>query len=169
MKYLLINIFMIYFLTNSVYSSESVTTCSRKAEYNNKEILIDGYTGIKGSGLNKLLMANPTALKHLENYQNSSKVELFNLISGSVSTASLALGLVYNGDKTNKNNFLLIGGIFALVNFLTTKTVQFYNERELTLAIEEFNKTSDKPLRLLQQNKLKQGNDILYINKNWSF
>ena len=162
-------IFIIFSLTNIVYSDELSNTCSRKAEFKNKEVLVDGITGIKGSGLTKIMKNDPIALGHLKKYQDSEKVKLFNLISGSVSTSAIALGILYTGDKTNRNNFLLFGGVVALINFLTTKTVDYYNERELTLAIEAFNKNSSHPIRLIQQNESKKNTQSLFINKSWSF
>ena len=162
-------IFTVLSLTNIVYSKELSNTCSRKAEFNSKEVLVDGITGIKGSGLTKIMKDHPEALSHLKKYQDAEKVKIFNLISGSVSTSAIALGILYTGDKTNRNNFLLFGGVVALINFLTTKTVEYYNERELTLAIETFNKNSDHPIRLIQQNKLQKNTQTLFINKRWSF
>lgn len=156
-------------MINFVYAKDSTQTCSRKAIYQNKEILIDGHTGAKGSGLVKILEKNPKALSHLNSYQNANDVQTFNLISGSVSTLSLLTGLLYTGDKNNKSNFLVFGGVVALINFLTTKTIHFYNERELTLAIEEFNKSSEHQIRSLDVPAQKQTKPSLFINKNWSF
>ena len=86
---------------------------------------------------------------HLKKYQKLNDIKVFNLVSGSVSTASLLTGLLYSGDKSNRNNFILFGSVVALINFLTTKTIKFYNEKELTLAIDEFNKTSEHSINLL--------------------
>jgi len=163
-----ISIFFI-FMINFVYAKDSAPTCSRKAIFNNKEILIDGYTGARGSGLNKIMRSNPKALKHLSIYQNANDIQTFNLLSGTISTTSLITGLLYTGDRDNKNNFILFGGIVALINFLTTKTIQFYNERELTLAIEEYNKTSVHQIRRLDVSTKKQNKPSIFINKNWSF
>lgn len=153
-------------MTNFVYAQNANQTCSRKAIYKNQEILIDGYTGVSGSGLNKIMKDHPKAMAHLKNYQELNDVKVFNLVSGTVSTASLLTGLLYTGEKSNKNNLLLFGGIVALINFLTTKTIQFYNERELVLAIDEFNKTSDNQINLSSKTENKPS---IYINKSWSF
>ena len=157
------------FSASSIFAQDSAQTCSRKAIYKNKEILIDGYTGSKGSGLNNIMTSNKKALSHLIKYQNSNDIQMFNLVSGTVSSASLLTGLLYTGSKSNKNNLILFGGIVALINFLTTKTIQFYNERELTLAVDEFNKSSDEQIRIIDQNRLKTSQPSVFINKNWSF
>lgn len=167
-KYISIYIFALFF-TDFVYSQQQSSTCSRTADYKDKKILVDGITGIKGSGLSKLMKNNPSAMRHLRKYQEMNNVQVFNLVSGSVSTLSIATGLLYTGDKSSKSNFLLFGAVIALVNFLTTKTVEFYNERELTLAIEEFNKTSEDPIRLIDKNRLKKKSGTIFVNKNWSF
>ena len=165
----LLNIFTFIFLINIVYANEDNKTCSRKAIFKNKEVLVDGYTGIKGSGLNDILKNNSKAYKHLKNYQRFNDTRLLNLVSGSVSSASILTGLLYTGDKSNKSNFLLFGGIVALLNFLTTKTVQFYNERELMLAIEEHNKGSKDQIRLLNSSQMRQPTPSIFLDKNWSF
>ena len=151
---------VLYLVTSFVYAQSGTPTCSRKAIHDNREILIDGYTGIKGSGLNDLMKNHQKAMQHLQRYQNSGEIRTFNLLSGTISTASILTGLLYTGDKTNKSNFLFFGGIVALVNFLTTKTVEFYNERELALAIDEYNKTSEAKIRLINQS---QGSPICNI------
>ena len=51
-------------MTNFVYSGETNQTCSRTAIYKNKEILIDGYTGVKGSGLINIMSTYPKASEH---------------------------------------------------------------------------------------------------------
>ena len=156
-------------MTNFVYSGETNQTCSRTAIYKNKEILIDGYTGVKGSGLINIMKKHPKASEHLTKYRASSDIKKINLVAGSISSASILTGLLYTGDKSNKNNFLLFGGIIALVNFLATKTIQFYSEKELTLAIEEFNKASNSEIRLFDQNRDRQPQGEIYSNKSWSF
>ena len=88
-KYISIYIFALFF-TDFVYSQQQSSTCSRTADYKDKKILVDGITGIKGSGLSKLMKNNPSAMRHLRKYQEMNNVQVFNLVSGSVSTLSIA-------------------------------------------------------------------------------
>ena len=156
-------------MINFIYANSGAHTCSRKALYKNQEILIDGYTGVNGSGLNKIMKDYPKAMYHLNKYQKLNDIKVFNLVSGSVSTASLLTGLLYSGDKSNKNNFILFGAVVALINFLTTKTIKFYNEKELTLAIDEFNKTSQHSINMIDQGSSDTNKPSIFLNKNWSF
>ena len=160
---------IILLINNFSFAQQENQTCSRVAIYNNEEVLIDGHTSKKGSGLNKIMKSNMLAMKHLENYQTNNEMKIFNIASGTVSTASIFAGLLYTGSKANKNNLLIFGGLIALVNFLTTKTIEFYNERELDLAISEFNKTSDNKIRVIDKRVNKKVQNSIFLNKSWSF
>jgi hypothetical protein len=115
-------------------------TCSRVAVVNTQEILVDSNSNLKGEGLRYLIDRDPIAKSHLDKYQKNSSHLLLSAGLGTAGTLLTISGFVVNSNKDTKKN-LIIGGLSVLmVNYLMNKTLEYTNEVNLNMAVDEYNR-----------------------------
>jgi hypothetical protein len=95
---------------------------------------------LKGEGLRYLIDRDPIAKSHLDKYQKNSSHLLMTAGIGTAGTLLAVSGFVVNSNKETKRN-LIIGGLgVLLVNYLMAKTLDYTNEENLNMAVDEYNR-----------------------------
>ncbi len=149
----------------------AIETCSRVATINFQEVLVDSNSTDKGEGLRFHLQKDPVAKDFLDIYQKNSSLTWPSAIMGTAGTGILLYGF-FNRRSVDRPIYLISGTVAILVNFLIARTIEFNNEKNLTRAIEEYNKRNLPKIYFnpgssegsinLQQMKIS-------LNKEWSF
>jgi hypothetical protein len=146
-------------------------TCSRVATINYQEVLVDSSSTKKGEGLRFYLEKDPVAKQHLELYQKETGIRWQNAALGTAGTG-LILSTAFMDDKnSNREVFLLSGLTLLTVNFLLAATMDYYNERNLHKAIEEYNKRNLPKINFNHSRPVK-GRKAKYdvsVQKQWGF
>lgn len=163
-------IFLIFFFVLPALVN-AVETCSRIATINYQEILIDSNSTDKGEGLRFHLEKDPIAKNYLNLYQKNSAITWPTAVLGTTGTGILLFGF-FNRHSTDRPIYLISGTAVILVNFLIARTLEFNNEKNLTRAIEEYNKRNLPKIYFNPENP--QGNINLNqikisLNKEWTF
>ena len=140
--------------------------CSRVANVNYQEILVDLSNNQKGEGLKYYLNQDTVAKSYFKQYQLNSNKKWYNAVLGSLGTVTI-LAAATTSDKNDRQNLLISGAVIFAVNYLTAKTMQYANERYLTKSIEEYNKRNLPKIYMGVGGKNK-GNKI-YIQQNWNY
>lgn len=148
-------------------------TCSRVAQINFQNILVDTNSHKKGEGLRYHLEKDPLALSYLNKYQEGTKIRWENALIGTLGTALLLGGAVSNAEDTTKRSLMISGGTLVIVNYLIAKTLEKSNEKNLAKAIDEYNKRNlpriyFSPGSKNSKNRKDNGTQI-YLEKNWNF
>lgn len=145
--------------------------CSRVALIDFQEVLVDTDNNQRGEGLRRFLERDPTALAHLERYQEGARLTWRDTVAGSVGTG-LILGGLLAEDGDRRRGLLAGGGVFMLVNFLVARTVEHANEGNLERAIEEYNKRNAPAIRLRRDGtgSPSLANPVSFaVKRTWSF
>jgi hypothetical protein len=146
-------------------------TCSRIATVNFQEILVDTNSTEKGEGLRFHLEKDPVAKEFLNLYQKNTAITWPTAVIGTSGTAILLLGF-FNRKSTDRPIFLISGASVILVNFLIARTVEISNEKNLTRAIEEYNKRNIPKIYFTPENPRGSMNFEhmkFALLKEWSF
>jgi hypothetical protein len=146
-------------------------TCSRIATINFQEVLVDTNSTDKGEGLRFHLEKDPLAKEYLNLYQKNSSVTWPSAVIGTSGTGILLLGF-FSRSSSDRPVYLIAGSAVILVNFLIAKTLENSNEKNLTRAVEEYNKRNlpkiyfnpENPQGNLNWQKVK-----IAIAQEWSF
>lgn len=151
-----------------IYATE---TCSRIATINYQEILVDTNSTDKGEGLRFHLEKDPIAKEYLDVYQKNSSITWPTAIMGTTGTGILLFGFA-SRNATDRSVYLITGASVILVNFLIARTLETSNEKNLTRAIEEYNKRNLPKIYFNPENP--RGNINfdhlkLALLKEWSF
>ena len=149
----------------------AVETCSRVATINYQEVLVDSNSTDKGEGLRFHLDKDAIAKNYLDLYQKNSSVTWPTAVIGTTGTAVLLIGF-FNRHSTDRPIFLISGTAMILVNFLIARTLEFNNEKNLTRAIEEYNKRNLPKIYFNPENpqgNIKLNNMKLSLNQEWTF
>ena len=161
-----LNLFILIF--HFIVPVSSGADCQRKVSIGNKIIYIDTPDGKKGEGLRKYLEKDPNAIKLLNTYQKNLTIKNTSKVAGSIATVGLIGGFAYQGNKSKQNNILLISGITAILNFLVSSTLQFYNEENLQNAIRAYNKNDFPKIKMNLTVNSSEKNQLALIGQ-WSF
>lgn len=129
--------YTLFFL--QISRTSATETCSRIATINYQEVLVDTNSTDKGEGLRFHLEKDPTAREYLNLYQKNSAITWPTALIGTTGTGILLYGFL-NRNSGDRPVYLISGASVILVNFLIARTVENNNEKNLTRAIEEYNK-----------------------------
>lgn len=141
------------------------TTCSRVAEVNFQEILVDRGSAQKGEGLKFFLDKDPVAKSYFDAYQKGNQTRWINATLGTVGSLMIISGIISTGPKSSKNSLLIAGSSTLAVNFLVAKTIDNQNEKNLHLAIDEYNKRNLPRIKFdYPQNHQQTRSHGLFIN-----
>lgn len=147
-------------------------SCSRVANINGQEILIDNTSNQKGEGLRYHLEKDPVAKSYLDIYQKSNKIDFGTTVLGSIGSGMIVGGILTNSSSDNNTRLLLGGVSILIINILISRTLEYRNENNLEKAIEEYNKRNS-PKILIQpeanNNKGQVDGLALSMAKTWSF
>ncbi len=127
------------FLLFFQFQLQATETCSRIATINFQEVLVDTNSTDKGEGLRFHLEKDPAAKEFLNLYQKNSNITWASAVVGTTGTAILLLGF-FDRNSSDRPIYLMSGAAVILVNFLIARTVEVNNEKNLTRAVEEYNK-----------------------------
>jgi hypothetical protein len=122
---------------NPVFSAES---CSRIAIINYQEVLVDTNSTQRGEGLRYHLEKDKVAKEYLDKYQEGSQIKWQNSLLGSVGTGLVLSSFLVNSNDKSKESLLIGGATLIAINFLVAKTLASANEKNLSNAIDEYNK-----------------------------
>lgn len=162
----------IIFIYHSAVSAQE--TCSRVANVNYQEILVDSNQSQKGEGLRFYLQNDEIAKGYLDSYQKNSARNWPTAALGTLGTG-VALTGIFMSDDQLKQTLLLTGGAMLLVNFLFAKTLMKANETNLIKAIEEYNKRNlpkiqfDPTASNSEKSKSGVDNQKLALNYFWNY
>lgn len=118
-------------------------TCSRVAVINYQEVLVDAGSSKKGEGLRFYLEKDPISKDLLDKYQDKNKPSIWSAGTSTVGSLMLLAGLMQTSDQENisdRNTLLYGGGILIAISYLTSKTIQYNNEKILKQAVDQYNK-----------------------------
>lgn len=145
-------IMKLFFLTAIIYSSigpnfafaeDGKQICSRTADINFQEIVVDTVATKRGEGLRFYLEKDQEAKKLLDEYQLKSAPKWRQAALGTVGTGVLLGGLFYSDNNSNsflkKSNLLIIGTSLIVINALMYGTSQRENETILKSAVDTYN------------------------------
>lgn len=126
-------------------AAQAVETCSRVAQINYQEVLVDVSSKNRGEGLRYYLEKDPVSKELLNEYQENNRPTWKSAALSTVGTAMILGGLLRTSAGDNESitsrNFLLFGGVSMIaVSYLISKTNQYNNEYLLSKSIEEYNK-----------------------------
>lgn len=165
---ILINIFWIF--TQSAYATQ---VCSRVAQINFQEVLVDTSSTQKGEGLRFYLEKDEVARSYLDKYQDGTKITWQNAALGTIGTGMLIGGLFASDSSDTKKSLLVGGAVMIAVNFFVARTLEYNNEQNLTKAIEEYNKRNLPKIFFYPDGIPDQQNSSpglgMAIFKDWSF
>ena len=131
---------LIYIFISLLLSDLNATeTCSRIATINFQEVLVDTNSTDKGEGLRFHLEKDPLANEFLNLYQKNASITWPSAMIGTAGSSILLYGF-FNRNSADRPVFLISGIAVILVNFLIARTVEISNEKNLTRAVEEYNK-----------------------------
>lgn len=132
---------LIIFLTISIgYSSE---ICSRIAQINYQEVLVDAGDRKKGEGLRYYLEKDPVSKKLLNDYQRTNTPSKWSVASTTLGSVLILAGLFQTGDSDelgSKDTLILSGAGIIGINYLINKTISTGSEKILNKAIMQYNK-----------------------------
>lgn len=156
------------FLINSLALADQ--TCSRVAQVNHQNILVDTNSHKKGEGLRYHLEKDPLALKYLDIYQDNAKIKWSNALLGTLGTGLMIYGAAGNNSKDTEKALIISGATMVVVNYLISKTFEKANEKNLMRAISEYNKRNLPRIYFSPDSKNSKNNDTkVYLEKNWNF
>lgn len=158
----------VFFNITVIFAAE---TCSRIATINYQEILVDTNSTDKGEGLRYHLEKDPIAKEYLDIYQKNSSLTLSTAILGSTGTGILLYGFM-SRNSSDQPIYLITGASVLLVNFLIARTVETNNEKNLTRAVEEYNKRNLPKIYFSPENprgNLNFDRVKIALLKEWSF
>ncbi len=138
MKILLI---VLLFLGHS--AAQANQTCSRVATINYQNILVDAGSDKKGEGLRFYLEKDPVSKKLLNDYQKKSKPGILSGASSTLGSLLILSGLIQANKVSgsqNSESLILSGSLLVALSYLTSKTLQFSNEKILKEAVDQYNK-----------------------------
>ena len=124
-------------------SALSAETCSRVAIINYQEVLVDAGSNKKGEGLRFYLERDTQAQELLDQYQEKNKPTVWGAATSTLGSFMIFSGLVQTSrsdNSQNKNSLILGGGILVALSYLTSKTLQYNNEKLLKNSVEQYNK-----------------------------
>lgn len=155
------------------FTSFAQETCSRVAIVNYQEVLVDTNSTQKGEGLRFHLEKDEVAKKYLDQYQDGTKTRWQNAALGTLGTTMLIGGLVNKNEGFTKNSLAIGGVALIVVNFLMAKTYERSNEKNLSRAIEEYNKRNLPRIYFGPEVENQRNSDgegyKFFLNKEWSF
>ncbi len=118
-------------------------TCSRVATINYQQVLVDAGANKKGEGLRFYLEKDPVSKDLLDKYQQKNKPTLFSAASSTVGSFLILGGLLQaskiSGDQ-NSEALMYSGSLLIALSYLTSKTLQYNNEKILQEAVDQYNK-----------------------------
>lgn len=168
MRYILNKSIILIFTLFINISAKAIETCSRVAVINYQEVLVDTNSTQKGEGLRFHLEKDKVAKSLLDQYQEGTEVNWQNAALGTIGSG-LVLSSAFTNSTGNNKRSLVIGGLtLILINFLVAKTLDHNNEKNLTKAIEEYNKRN-LPRIYFNQSSRSNSNVNIVIAKSWSF
>ena len=137
-----LTILILSIITTSAYAAE---TCSRIANINYQDVLVDVSANGRGEGLRYYLEKDELARDLLDEYQDNNRPTWKSAAASTLGTAMILAGILRNNDGenealTNKNFLLLAGATLIGVSYAVSKTNQFNNEYLLLKSVEEYNK-----------------------------
>jgi hypothetical protein len=124
----------------TISSGFAVETCSRIANINYQEVLVDTSSNNRGEGLRYYLQKDQVAKELLDEYQQNNKS---NWKSAAMSTlgTSMVLGGLIVSKQGPAHDFMFYGGIGMMaLSYIISKTNQHNNEYLLSKSVEEYNK-----------------------------
>lgn len=170
MKKLIVLIHFLILVPTQVLATQ---VCSRVAQINFQEVLVDTSSTQKGEGLRFYLEKDEIARNYLDRYQDGTKITWQNAALGTVGTSMLIGGLFASDGSTTKKSLLVGGAVMIAVNFFVARTLEFNNEQNLTKAIEEYNKRNLPKIFFYPDGIPEQSNTNpglgMAIFKDWSF
>lgn len=154
---------LLTFISFGAFANEA---CSRIAIINQQEVLVDPSTDRKGEGLRFHLEKDELAKKYLDEYQNVVQNNLRPAIIGTIGTGLVLSAFISNSSNDNRKALIIAGASTILINFLLDKTIEADNEKNLTRAIEEYNKRQNPKIFLKDQSSSNNG---IMLEKSWQF
>lgn len=157
---------VLLFLTFISFGALANEACSRIAIINQQEVLVDPSSDRKGEGLRFHLDKDELAKKYLDDYQNVVQNNLRPAVIGSIGTGLILSAFISNSSNDNRKALLIAGTSTILINFLLDKTIEADNEKNLTRAIEEYNKRQYPKIYLKDQSSSPTG---IMLERSWQF
>lgn len=115
--------------------------CSRTAQINYQKVLVDIGSQSKGEGLRFYLQKDPKAKSLLDEYQEKSKPSIYGATTSTLGSLMVLSGLLNSGETSVTNNSITYAGVFLIaISYLTTRTLQYSNEKILENAVNSYNK-----------------------------
>lgn len=127
------------------FNSWAQETCSRVANINYQQVLVDVSSKHRGEGLRYYLEKDDVAKGLLNEYQENNRPTWKRAALSTLGSAMMIGGLLRSSGGDDESlvgkNFLLFGGATMIaVSYLISKTNQYNNEYLLMKSIEEYNK-----------------------------
>ena len=171
MNKLVLKFIILFWTVNfATYANE---TCSREAQINFQSILVDTNSSKKGEGLRYHLEKDKIALSYLNKYQENAQIEWQKALLGSLGSGLLITGAAINSDEATKRALMISGGTMILINYLVAKTLEKSNEKNLTKAIDEYNKRNLPRIYFSPGSKNSKNSETdgtkFYLEKKWKF
>jgi hypothetical protein len=139
----ILTIFILYFLSFALCANDS---CSRTALINHQRILVDSSSSIKGDGLKFYLTQDPVAKQYFEIYQEKSSPSIGSAIISTAGLATIVTGFLTDKEKdglVSRNSLIGIGIGAMIINFFVSKSLNYANEKNLEISINEYNKRNE--------------------------
>jgi hypothetical protein len=133
-------IFLLF--TNSIIVHAN-QTCSRVATINYQNVLVDAGSNKRGEGLRFYLEKDPASKTLLNEYQEKDKPTIFSASASTAGSILILSGLLQTNQSSgiqNSNTLIYGGALLVALSYLTSKTLQFSNEKILKEAVDQYNK-----------------------------
>lgn len=119
--------------------------CSRVAEINYQEVLVDTSSNDLGEGLRYYLQKDEVAKKLLDEYQENNRPTWKSAFLSTIGSTMILFGILRTtsgeGETlTNKNTLIFGGASLVATSYLISQTSQYNNEWLLQKSVEEYNK-----------------------------
>ena len=158
-------IYLIHLIFLSISAPFAKEICSRVATVNYQEVLVDLSNTQKGEGLKFYLDQDPVSKSYLKTYKENSQRKWHNAIMGSIGAILIFFSITTHG--ATRRNYLFTGGAIFAINYLTAKTLEYSNEKNLIRAVDEYNKRNLPKIYFGSEGN---GNSkSVYLEKKWKF
>ena len=163
-------VMILFFIFNSAISFAN-EICSRVATISYQKVLVDAGSNKKGEGLRFYLDKDPISKELLDKYQKKNKPTILSAATSTAGSLFILAGLFKTNDSAGvqNNNTLIFGGATLIaMSYLTSKTIQFSNEKILKQAVDQYNKRNT-PYIYFSPYKDQNGNSSIGFGVNQEF
>lgn len=137
------SILILFIVIHMLLPAQLHAACSRIATINYQKILVDAGTDKKGEGLRFYLEKDPQSKILLDKYQKENQPTFLKASTSTIGSILLLTGLLQPNESSgiqNKNTLMYGGAFLIALSYLTSKTLQYSNEKYLEQAVDQYNK-----------------------------